>query len=401
MFVTSTEIQVDTFAPVFAELERRGISATFLCLDAYYGWRSADAWQARGVSPRILPARREIPADSFYRRCALSVWRDVIAARSPVRRELERSQPSAVVLGNDKGLIEKLLVAETHRLGLPVVLVQDGFLSGEEEDPPAERRALLRFAAERVASRIVVAAGYPYLASTTYGLGRADVVCATGEDSRRLFVRLGVPASKVVVTGQPRYDYILGKEPVRGQNVIFCSTPFASAGLGNAAYERQMLLVSALGKALQATDRRFLLKPHPREDARELDAGLSNARVAIADGPVAGILQHASVAIVGISSVLEEAVLMRVPVIVPGRAIYGDRFEESLPPASAFPRFESAADGVRLVERLDDREYRTELIERQARALCDRVRFGPGTASALVADVIQAQAVKKETQTVD
>ncbi len=396
MFVTSTEIQVATFGPVNDELQKRGISAAFLCLDAYYGWCSANAWQTRGVRSRILPARREIPAGSFYHRHALSVWRDVIAARRPVRLEFGHSHPSVVVLGNDRGLIEKLVVAEAHRRGIPVVLVQDGFISDE---PAAERRNIPYSVAKRVASRIVLAAGYPYLASTTYGLGKSDVMCATGEDSRRLLVRLGVPASRVVVTGQPRYDVLLGREPARGQNVIFFSTPFVSAGLGNTAYEQQTTLVSALGKALQAADRRFVLKPHPREDARALSAGLSDARVAIADGPVLEILQQASVAIVGISSVLEEAVLMGVPVIVPGRVIYGDRFEKSLPPASAFPRFESAADGVRLLERLDDRGYRTELIERQARALYDRVMFGPNTASALVADVIAAQIVREEAQT--
>ena len=86
---------------------------------------------------------------------------------------------------------------------------------------------------------------------------------------------------------------------------------------------------------------KLVVKPHPRED-RAAYRAISD--ITIWDGASPSeLLARARAAIVGISTVVEEASLMGVPVLALGHSVHGERFATRLPDPKAYPRIESAS----------------------------------------------------------
>jgi hypothetical protein len=124
-------------------------------------------------------------------------------------------------------------------------------------------------------------------------------------------------------------------------------------------------LAAELSERLASLDADLVVKPHPRESA---DAYRQAGVIAVDELPAA-LLARSWVAIVGISTVIEEAALAGVPVIVPGRVLHGDRFDHRLPPAGAFPRFESPEEAYHLLDDLRDPSRWRAVAEQQGSAL--------------------------------
>lgn len=345
VFVVSNGTHVQMFAGVAAELERRGWATTFVDLDAHYqlGARSAAGVYGRVTVP--LDRRGARPDRRFYDRSTLAIWRDVVRTRPIVRRILLKERPNVVVLGNDRGLLERLFISAARSMGIRTAVVQDGVLGvGRPPERSIVRR--LRHRGRHVASVGLRRIGLGYLASVEHGQGGADLVCASGEHGRAVFLAHGVRTDSIVVTGQPRYDTLAAlPAATRRDGVTWFTTPFAEQGLGETESRQQAQLVSEVATALRGMGVPFVVRPHPAEDARRYRALAGNLEIAGTE-PIEEVLSRTRVAIVGMSTVVDAAALAGVPVLVPGRRIHGHRFSALLPDAGAYPRFESGAELV-------------------------------------------------------
>jgi len=387
ILLCSTDAHAAMLAPVAQQLEALGWHATLVTLDRYYSQGATAAAQSQWGDVRELVAPDGVGTRGFYRRSAPRIWRDVIRARAPVRRQLSELNPRVVVVGNDRGLIEKLVLANARALGARTILVQDGHL-GPRPTPDLELKRRIRRRSRGIMSWFLRRIGGLTFAATTYGTWGCDRVCASGQEGAMAFRSRGVPAARIVITGQPRYDRL---PPVSrpGRGVICFTTPFATQNLGTKAQSNQRALVVEIARTLQSAEVPFSVKPHPREQAADYDS-IEGLDTRSADDSPSQALQGAELALVGISTVVEEAVLARVPVGVLGRRVHGMAFDELLPDADAFPRVESGEDVLRLVMSLREGSIdREDLLNRETAAVLERVSQDPiRSAASRVASVV-------------
>lgn len=370
VFVCSNPTHVRTFEPVVGELSRMGHHSSLLTLDLYYGGGSLAEAASRGVDAQLLERSKGQLAAPFYDRPVLSIWADVVSARLPLARQLTILRPDRVVVGNDFGLMEKLVLWAAGSAGVTRVLVQDGRLSRDRPRPPGLRGAVGRHA-RRGLSAVLRGLGLGYLAMSEYGEGPAEVVCASDRASAELLLDRGRGRARVVVTGQPRFDaYRVSRpaaDPARmaARNVVFFTTPFEADRLGTRPQASQLALALSLAAVAREVGGTLIIKPHPR-DEQDYDVSL-NREVVVDRRPAMDVLAGAWVAILGISTVVEEAGLAGVPVIVPGQVIHEHRFDGQLPDSQVYPRFESAEQAAGLLSRLRDSGAWEELATTQQR----------------------------------
>ena len=94
------------------------------------------------------------------------------------------------------------------------------------------------------------------------------------------------------------------------------------------------------------------------------------------DETAAQVLATAEAAVVGISSVVDEAAILGVPVMVPAGPLADAGLEALLPPAVAYPRIASARDLVdQVLAWRGDAVARTAAIERQGDTVRRRIRI--------------------------
>jgi len=201
-----------------------------------------------------------------------------------------------VVMGTD-------LVVPHNVEGKPIVLVQEGMV-----DPENYRYHLVR------------RFGFPrYLANTsTTGLSHAyRRFCVASEGFRNVFIKKGVPAEKIEVTGIPNFDhassYLDNDFPHRGY--VLAAT---SCLRENMKYENRKRFIQ---KALDvAGPRRLIFKLHPNEDIvrakREIARHAPGALV-FAEGNTNHMIANAEAVVTKYSSVALLAAAM-------GKEIHSD-----------------------------------------------------------------------------
>jgi hypothetical protein len=247
----------------------------------------------------------------------------------------------------------------------------------------------------RAVSPIIRRTTVPYLAASSYGASGVDLICAAGPAGARILGQASAGRSRVVITGQPRYDRLAGRQVDRSDGsapVVWFPSPFQAANLGARRQADQIDLVIEVADALASNGRELVLKLHPRDDRGPYQRAATGMGLALTFGAdtVEGALGGAGVAIVGISTVTEEAALLHVPVIVPGVRVHGDRFEDVLPPVAEYPRFETGAEALSLIESLSSADARERLVAGQRDVVADRIDLGRvGSAARAVADAIR------------
>jgi hypothetical protein len=386
LLVCSNDTHVRMFAPVVTALARRKASTTMVTLDAFYGQGANRAADELGLAATTLQRPGgPLTGRHFYRRRTTAIWRDVLASKKGVDRILDEAGPDALVVGNDFGLIEKLFLERASRLPAKTILVQDGKLAAHRPRERSIESSLLR-GAKRVFSPLLSAAGLRYLAASEYGEWGADTMCATGERGYQLLRARAGAGSEVITTGQPRYDALgtlipLAQSRAReGSVVTMLTTPFSMSGLGDEPQRRQDELVVQLEQELTATNRVLWVKPHPRESEERYRRLCRRPATRIQTGDAGETLARSDAAVIGISTVIEEAGLLGCPVVVPGSLVHGSRFAEHLPDPATYPRFESAQEAVETLDRVFNAQL--PLAEQQSAQVRHQVQFDLGRPAA-------------------
>ena len=387
LFLASTATHVETFGPVVRALGNRQVGSTILTLDRWYGY---GAWQAGrfGNLPMLETSVPPSPPGPFYRRGTMAIWRDVLSARRPLADDIGRSAAGTLVVGNDSGLLEKFALDLARRNGWTRFLIQDGRLV--ERPMPRGAKNRVRAVARRLASGLMRRLGYPYLGASAYGSGDLTGICASGPAGARLLANRARPGVVVHTIGQPRYDALQREHPAAsaaGGPIALFTSPFAVDGYGSAAQEAQLKLAVDLARALHGAGSQLVVKPHPRASAPTYAAAVAaGAEVAMSDA--ATVLRRCSVAIIGLSTLIEEAAIVHRPVIVPGDFIHHGPLVELLPDTATYPRFETASEALALIEQIVV-DSDGHLLAEQESAVQQQVTHDPARpAAARVAEVV-------------
>ncbi len=146
-------------------------------------------------------------------------WR----ARRLARNLLDCERPSAVVVIQDTLLLERFLVRQANRLGLPTIVIQWAFsfpqalydrlrsiqYAQSQNDPgsaPSTLRRSLRPLTRATYRAILAGLGLSFDLVNSYGGGEARIFAVMGEAFKEQYLAQGVRNKRVVVTGHPAHD---------------------------------------------------------------------------------------------------------------------------------------------------------------------------------------------------
>jgi len=175
------------------DADRGHLILELISLGAYYGRFSDKGESQRWQRTELARSGARKP----YWECnvlerAAAAWQ----AKGQIAKLIRARQPAVVLLGNDIGMIESLIIARARSIGAQTLLVQDGIL-GSHLRPRSTFRTMM---ARGVRALFGLGRGQ------VYGSGGADLVAVMGKQARSLLVAGGVHEQRVNVTGQPRYD---------------------------------------------------------------------------------------------------------------------------------------------------------------------------------------------------
>jgi hypothetical protein len=249
-FVCSSALHVELFAPTIRRVASIGrLQPIIVSLDKFYA----------GIHGNVTACAEELqlPAvivDAGFGRGDRDggLMARIFAAQGAGMRAmvalLNDGGTGLVVLGNDTGHAERVVITAARSLGVPTLLVQDGFLFDQF---PAGFSGTLRLTLRR----LWLSVGGNRLGWVPYGMGGCDAIAVHGIGWLETICRGKSHATRrIVVTGHPVLtspdDHLVS--PVAGSDVLFFCSNFLSAFKDAAAHQDQVGQILALQKLLMA-----------------------------------------------------------------------------------------------------------------------------------------------------
>jgi len=195
LFVTSTSRQVEQFLAVANQLTAK---FAFLSLDSCYGFNAISAFKPAQIQPLSLKWQGHKFSDAQ----PLERWWMLYRVSSDIDEILDTIKPVVIVLGNDIGPIERLIILRGKERKIPTLLAQDGAIGAMS----VPHYTLWRRFYQNIRDWMLGKLGLPGLRPVEYGSGGCDFVAAMDRFSYEFFLSRGYAADKVRITGQPRYD---------------------------------------------------------------------------------------------------------------------------------------------------------------------------------------------------
>jgi hypothetical protein len=320
----------------------------------------------RSEALRVLPVEVGTGLEAFTkreldgaRRCYAAILREILEDR------FARAPFDAVVMPSDTFFYVRAAPAAAHALGVP-------FLVAQKETTISE--AAMREHAEEI---------------RRFAPPLADRMMVCSERHKRFWVRAGGDESRIVVTGQPRFDFY--DAPATwptdvpfgdvGNTVLFLSYAvdayFPGEGAGTDAWNALRLETELRLCELARRGWRVLIKPHPQQPLESLREWRRNAgelwerQVFLVDAQadVRRLIVAADVTVGFQSTALLEAMLAGRPVVYTGWDETATALGDELIP---FQRWDGEITVVRHADELPDavvaargRECTTEALRRR------------------------------------
>lgn len=248
-FVCSSALHVKLFAPTIRIVASIGrLQPIIVSLDQFYA----------GIHGNVTACAEELQLPAvivdagFGRGDRGGLMARIFAAQGTGMRAmvalLNDGGTGLVVLGNDTGHAERAVITAARSLGVPTLLVQDGFLFDQF---PAGLSGTLRLTLRRLWLSI----GGNRLGWVPYGMGGCDAIAAHGIGWLETIHRGKRDATRqIVVTGHPALispdDHLVA--PLAGNDVLFFCSNFLSAHKDAAAHQDQIGEILTLHKLLMA-----------------------------------------------------------------------------------------------------------------------------------------------------
>lgn len=298
--------------PVVRELQARGQACHVISIAELRGL-ATPRWEVQGARvDRLLPLRRkkkgrpttvrtdQVPRFDMRRLAQRAVW---TAAVGPRLRWLLRGS-SAVVIPNDSVFPYLQLVQSLRSRDVPFVLVQEG----------------IRFK-------------LPSDDESAYGRNGASRVCAWGQGSAEYFRSIGVPAHRVQITGNPRFDSVdfaswrkqgascLAALQLQRAPLLFLSNPIELQGYGTVDLKLALFetFLREARPVLEQLGIPLVVKLHPHETPSDFQAVADKLGMTITisvNEALFAVLASARAAVVMASTVGLEALVFGIPLAV-------------------------------------------------------------------------------------
>ena len=342
---TNPRHHVDMMAPVARALGERGVACRFVSLAELRGFPTPDLAERapRAEVRRAIPRLRRNPsagaglgtdggrAAGLREVAQRAVWG--LALRPRLSWLLRGSD--VVVVPNDAAFPYQQLAGRLRAERVPFALLQEGI----RFPLPAEQQR-----------------------GTIYGTGGARAVCVWGEASAAHFRSVGVPASAIKVTGNPRFDAV---EPAAWRErgaalqhklgldrapLLYLSNTIDDQGFCTTA-EKMGLFQAFLRGARPAAERArraIVVKLHARESVaafREAAVGVANVHV-LEDELLFAVLAMGHAAVVLASTVGLEALAFGLPLGVLELPRHGHVFDYVASGAAIALRLDELERGV-------------------------------------------------------
>jgi hypothetical protein len=327
-FVCSTNTQVQTFLPVSQALQTSENSIVFISLDPFYHW-GAEKELVKNSCSFIYVG--EISSSKPFTRLGLwQMYTYLLKLKLPIDQLLQTLD--ILILGNDRGLIEKQFIHQSHQQNVPTLLIQDGLLWRSEVRHIQWQDLTTGMGRKKLAKetlRITLKAlALERFAPTYMGQGGCDAIAVMGKGTKNVLVERGISPNKIYITGQPRYDAwikINQKETLdkfkqryqlpQNHLIISIFTSAFQLNLGRVDLQtRQEKLVHELVELFSrhSTHTTIILKHHPREDQSGYAAAHENPQVRVIEGTSSfDILLIADKVISAPSTIIGEALMLQ------------------------------------------------------------------------------------------
>jgi len=234
--ITASDSHLAILLPVLKILRERGVPLILFSDCEILRTESRLAPLEQASIPYLQMAPRPLPGPDLD-------WElEAVPLRARILAEVSRLQPSAVIVLNDRNFPSNIYLQQARRMQIPTLLVQESLRKDLFQEPTL-RKKIFRW---RRKILFGIEGGL-----RKYGQGHCDWYAAWGQTSVEYFQKVGVPASRIRVTGNPRFDQLASVHSDR-------SSPALRAGLGLAPQAflltflsspiEKMLLVSAQEK---------------------------------------------------------------------------------------------------------------------------------------------------------
>jgi hypothetical protein len=320
--ITAADSHQQIILPVIRILRSRGISVVVY----------SDCELLRTASDLDGLARENIPFVRLAETPLPDAQPEWEAAAVPIRKqipgEVERARPALVIVLNDRNFPSNEFLRAARRLRVPTLLVQESLRKDLLQRPPWGKR----LARLRRKIRLGIEEGLRH-----YGQGGCDRIAAWGETSRAYFRRVGVPASRIIVTGNPRFDQLAQADFSAGAGRVraaigvsdkdflltFLSSPIERMQIVSKEEKRRALIrwtewAARLRSNPEWTSLRLGVKLHRGEDPAEMQSIIDGCGVGdwarIAEAPLYPLLQASQAAAMFSTTAGLEAALLSVPV---------------------------------------------------------------------------------------
>lgn len=303
-FVCSSALHVKLFAPTIRRVASVGrLQPIIVSLDRFY----------LGIHGNVTVCAKELQLPAvildagFGRADQGGVIARIFSAQGAGRRAmvalLNDGGTRLVVLGNDTGHAERVVISAARSLGISTLLVQDGFLSDQF---PAGFFGTLMLGLRK----LWLAVGGFRLGWVPYGMGGCDAIASHGIGWIETIDRVKQGATRrIVVTGHPALifpnDSIVA--PSDRNNVLFLCSNYLSAYKDAAAHQDQIVEIVTLRKLLIARygkNAALHVKLHPADRLEDYLALTGLSGITLHKDAVLGeLIQKSWLCVTNISSV--------------------------------------------------------------------------------------------------
>lgn len=330
--IVSTRMQSQLVGKIFRSTRSLGYGGGFIAvsLDAYYDQGATCSLEVENV-PMVNALRKwgNTPLWETNRSQKVLFF---LSARFEAQRLISYYQPKLVILANDIGVIEQAIITTANNIRIPTLLVQDGILQSapyEENDIDWSGKKM-----SKVKQIIRQIAGLNKLG--VYGLGGCKKFAVMGAYTEKLLRNKGVPANRIVITGQPRFDDLIHQKEVLHINEIarnafagkwdldiskkwflYVSQPLVRYRRWTKAEWGYFEEILYEGFNMLSSEIQMVLKLHPSdviEPYQNLLTRLPSARL-VGEPNISSVLPYVDGAIVYTSTVSLEALILGKPVI--------------------------------------------------------------------------------------
>lgn len=313
LFVPSNDTQSEMFLRICNELPS-GLSAEFLNLDEYYQQNSMTVLGESRFRVTSLETSVNVRIN-LVRPGRIGKLIFTLSVRRPLFRLLQEIEPDILVVGNDSGLLEYLVVRWAHEQGKPSLLVQDGLRR--------QRKVPERLTPRKRFWRFLMRLARGYWQSEGYGHGGCTRIAVSGPATKEQLVQEGISDHRIIVTGQPRYDH-LRLAPLRAKTnvqepatVVFADQPFGAWECSEA--EEHSFMLNVLRELCEIDSILPVIKPHPRRPRGQLRNWIEQEqlqKVKVCDEPnMISVLQTTDLLIAVNSTAGLEALILGIPLV--------------------------------------------------------------------------------------